>query len=84
MAAGARIELDAQDRAELERVVRAASSEVRMVERARIVLGAADGLGTAEIAERVGCSERTVKKWRSRYRRRGLGACVMRRARAGR
>lgn len=72
MAAGARIEVGAEERTELERIVRAASSEVRMVERARIVLGAADGLATAEIAERAGCSERTVKKWRRRFRRQGL------------
>jgi len=44
-----------------------------MVERARIVLCAAEGLTAVQIAKRVGCSERTVKKWRSRYRRRGLG-----------
>jgi hypothetical protein len=37
-----RIELSEADRALLERVVRAASSGVRMVERARIVLCAAE------------------------------------------
>jgi DNA-directed RNA polymerase specialized sigma24 family protein len=37
-----------------------------MVERARIVLCAAEGLTAAAIAERVGCGERTVKKWRGR------------------
>jgi transposase len=68
-----RIELSAQDRAELERVVGAASSEVRMVERARIVLCASEGLKGEEIAERVGCSEPTVVKWRGRYARAGIG-----------
>ena len=52
--------------------MRASSSEVRMVERARIVLAAGEGLSTAQIAARVGRSERTVKKWRPRYARRGL------------
>jgi transposase len=70
--AGKRLVISAEDRRELERVVRASSSEVRMVERARIVLAAGEGLSTAQIAERVGCSERTVKKWRPRYARRGL------------
>jgi transposase len=56
----------------LERIVRAASSEVRIVERARIVLAASEGLTTEQIAERVGCAERTVKKWRPRYERRGI------------
>jgi transposase len=70
--AGKRVEISVEDRRELERIVRASSSEVRMVERARIVLAAGEGLTTGQIAERVGCSERTVKKWRPRYARGGL------------
>jgi transposase len=66
------IEVSAEDRAELERIVRAVSCEVRMVERARIVLCAAEGLKGAEIAERVGCSLPTVVKWRGRFARGGL------------
>ena len=38
-----RVEVSDEDRRELERIVGAASSEVRMVERARIVLAAARG-----------------------------------------
>ncbi len=78
------IGVSAEDRAELERIVRAVSSEVRMVERARIVLCAAEGLKGAEIAERVGCSRPTVVKWRGRFVRGGLQGFVMRRARGGR
>jgi transposase len=66
------IEVSDDDRCELERIVRAARSEVRMVERARIVLGAAQGLRGAEIAERVGCSMPTVIKWRGRFAQAGL------------
>jgi transposase len=69
---GKRLEIGAGDRVELERIVRASSSEVRMVERARIVLAAGEGLTSEQIARRVGCSERTVKKWRPRYERRGI------------
>ncbi len=69
---GKRIEISDEDRVELERIVRASSSEVRVVERARIVLAAGEGLSTAQIAERVGCGERTVKKWRPRYGREGM------------
>jgi transposase len=69
---GKRLEVSEEDRVELERIVRAASSEVRMVERARIVLCAVEGLTAAQIAERVGCGERTAKKWRGRYARQGL------------
>ncbi|MGH3615475.1 MAG: helix-turn-helix domain-containing protein [Pseudonocardia sp.] len=48
---------------------RAGSAAVR---RARIVLLAADGLGPAAIAERLGCSKQTVITWRERYRTHGV------------
>jgi DNA-binding CsgD family transcriptional regulator len=70
--AGRRIEIGGEDRAELERIARALSCEVRMAERARIVLAASDGLTAAQIAERVGCAQRTVKKWRGRYAKLGM------------
>ena len=66
---GKRLDLSEEERSELERIVGAASSEVRMVERARIVLCAAEEHTAPAIAERVGCGERTAKKWRSRYAR---------------
>jgi transposase len=67
-----RIEIGGEDRLVLERIVRASSSEVRMVERARIVLCAGEGLSGRQIAERVGCSLPTVVKWRGRYARDGV------------
>ena len=70
--AGKRIVVSGVDRLELERIVRAVSSEVRMVERARIVLCAAEGMTGDEIASRVGCSLPTVVKWRGRYARDGM------------
>jgi transposase len=70
------IEVSGEDRAELERIVRAVSSEVRMLQRARIVLAAAEGLSGLEICERVGCSEPTVTKWRGRYAQRGMEGLV--------
>jgi transposase len=69
---GKRLGVSGEDRVELERIVRAASSEVRMVERARIVLCAAEGHSAPVIAQRVGCGERTAKKWRGRYARAGI------------
>ena len=69
---GGRVAVSDEDRSELERIVRASSSEVRLVERARIVLAAGEGLSTVQIADVVGCSERTVKKWRPRYVRHGM------------
>ncbi len=65
--AGRRVRVSREDRCELERMVRAVSSEVRMVDRARIVLGAAEGRTAEQIAGEVGCSLPTVVKWRGRY-----------------
>ena len=67
-----RIEISAEDRAALERIVRSRKAERRMVERARIVLEAGEGRSAAEIARRAGCSLATAKKWRARYERAGL------------
>ena len=67
-----RVVVSAQDRVALERIVRARKCERRMLERAQIVLLAADGLSAPVIAARVGCSEKLVKRWRSRYQRDGL------------
>jgi transposase len=73
MAAPAKcIEVPEDERVELERVVRSESGEVRMVERARIVLYAAEGHSAAAIAGMVGCAIVTVQKWRSRYEREGI------------
>jgi hypothetical protein len=44
-----RIEIGAEDRAKLDRTVRSSIAEVRMVERAQIVLHAAEGHSAAEI-----------------------------------
>ena len=73
---GKRIEVDDEDRAELERIVRAVSSEVRMVQRARIVLCAMEGMTGEQIAEELGCSLPTVGKWRGRYARQGIEGLV--------
>jgi hypothetical protein len=67
-----RIEIDDKDRAELERIVRSTTQQVRMVERAHIVLSAAEGRSAAEIGRLVGCSVNTAQKWRSRYQADGL------------
>jgi len=74
MSAAPPIVLEDEERSELERIVGAASSEVRMVQRARIVLRCADGYGVNEITEQLGCSPPTVSKWRGRYAREGIEA----------
>jgi transposase len=60
------------DRVKLERRARDRGAEARVAERARIVLLAAEGLTGPQIAERVGCTEPTVVKWRRQYAEGGL------------
>jgi transposase len=67
-----RIDVVPEDRAELERIVRSRRAERRMVERAEVVLAAAEGLSAREIAARVGCSEKLAGRWRGRYERDGM------------
>jgi hypothetical protein len=66
------IEVPEEDRAELERIVRWESEQVRMVERAQIVLYGAEGQSAAVIGRMVGCATVTAQKWRSRYERDGV------------
>jgi transposase len=60
------------DRAVLERRIRDRGAQARVAERARIVLLSAEGLTGPQIAERVGCTEPTVVKWRRQYAEGGL------------
>lgn len=52
---------------ELERLARSLHRPHREVMRAQIVLLSARGLSNAAIAQSVGCSSRTVRKWRGRF-----------------
>src|SRR3954447_13521888 len=60
------------DRRELRRRVRDKGAPARVVERARIVLLAADEVPDKQIAAIVGCAEPTVVTWRGRYAEQGL------------
>jgi transposase len=60
------------DRARLERRVRDRGAPARVAERARIVLLSADGLTGPQIAQRAGCTDPTVVKWRRQYAESGL------------
>jgi transposase len=56
----------------LQRRARSKGAPAREVERARIVLLAADAVPGKQIAARVGCAEPTVVTWRRRYAEQGL------------
>src|SRR5919107_5415524 len=60
------------DRRELQRRARDKGAPAREVERARIVLLAADEVPGKQIAAIVGCAEGTVVTWRGRYAESGL------------
>ena len=62
-----KIELSGEERRELERVARAEKLPWQEVQRARIVLYAAEGLHDTEIAARLDTSAGIVGKWRRRF-----------------
>src|SRR3954469_13357722 len=62
-----RIELSDEERCEHERVARSETMAFRDVQRARIVLYAADGLHDTEIAARLDTTPGIVGKWRRRF-----------------
>jgi transposase len=62
-----KITLSADEREVLERYTRRGKTEARLSQRARIVLLAADGKPTQDIASTVGVTAGTVSKWRKRF-----------------
>jgi transposase len=64
------------ERAELERWVRSATTEQRLAFRARVVLAAAGGEGSVSIARREGVRVNTVSTWRMRFAAKGLPGLV--------
>ena len=67
-----KVRLRPKDRAVLEARLRAATTEQRHLLRMRIVLEAAEGTSTREIARELETMPTTVSLWRSRYAREGL------------
>lgn len=63
-------------RKELETIVRKRTSPQQLVERARIILSAAEGRGIAETARRLRLTENTVHKWRQRWTNRPAAAAA--------
>jgi transposase len=68
----AALEVSDEQRLELERRVRAHTSPQRSVKRARIILMAAEGVSSRQIAATVGISEEYVAMWRRRFSEAGL------------
>src|SRR6516164_6558188 len=68
----AEVVLSDEEREVLERWARRPKSAQALALRCRIVLAAADGVSSKEIASRLGCNSSTVGKWRGRFARRGF------------
>src|SRR5262249_59038051 len=67
------VRLNRKERAELEARLRAATTEQRQLLRIKIVLEAADGFGTREIARELDTTPTTVSLWRGRSSRERMG-----------
>lgn len=72
MSQRAEIVLGDEQREVLERWARRPNSAQALALRCRMVLAAADGESSKEIAARLGCNRSTVGKWRVRFAERGL------------
>lgn len=66
------IVLTKEQRKDLTKLVRSKRTSVRLVQRARIVLLAADGWRNQDIAEEMGVGRVHVSRWRDRYAELGL------------
>lgn len=66
------IVLEADERELLERLSRSRSTPVRLAERSKIVLLAAEGKTNGEIAKELGITRQKVGRWRDRYHELGL------------
>src|SRR5437870_13273442 len=71
MAQRAEVVLNDEERETLERWARRPKSSQALAFRCRIVLAAAEGRSSSEIAADLGCTGSTVGKWRGRFARRG-------------
>jgi transposase len=72
MARRAEVTLSDEEREVLERWARRPKSSQALALRCRIVLAAAAGEQSKDIAARLGCTDTTVGKWRGRFAKRGL------------
>jgi transposase len=72
MAQRAEVVLSVEEREVLERWARRPKSAQALALRCRIVLAAAEGQQSKDIAAALGCTKSTVGRWRGRFARRGL------------
>ncbi|MBL8763818.1 MAG: IS630 family transposase [Phycisphaerae bacterium] len=76
--------LSVSDRDTLASWSRGRSTQARLVQRARIILLAAEGRENIEIADEVGTDRQTVGRWRTRFAQEGIQGIKQDRPRGGR
>ena len=62
------LEVSAEERGELERLIRTHGTAQQIALRARMILLSAEGLKIGEITARLGVWRKTVSEWRKRWR----------------
>ena len=67
MRIAAEVSINEAQRAQLLSWANARRSEVRLAQRAQMILLAAEGLRDIDIAQRLGCGRRAVARWRKRF-----------------
>ena len=72
------IEVAVDDRARLEAIVADRNCRQKHVERVRIVLLTADGVGTLAIMRQVGSAKATVWRWQERFATEGVARAAAR------
>lgn len=76
MRTGVTVHLSSTDRKRLQSIVASRNSPQKHVWRARIVLGTADGLGTAAIMRAAGVSKTVVWRWQERFMDQGVAGLL--------
>jgi transposase len=66
------VKLSIEQRQELEKLARGRTVTVRLAQRAKMILMAANGLTDSAIGEELGVSRQNVARWRGRFVERGL------------
>ncbi len=72
MRVAATIKLTGPEKEQLTKIARSGKSASRLVERASIVLRAAEGLENQQIGLELGISRQKAGRWRDRYAEQGL------------
>ena len=78
------LSVNLKNRRELTRLVRNPRTPQKLVLRASIVLGAADGVSNNQLAQELATSRPTVIQWRRRYQQAGLEGLLQDAPRPGR